>query len=237
MVAAQNRSQIQTGVAGTSYDGNGTGYSSLQTYGVSTQPLPEYSQLRENFSVPGSDAGRAKDPSQYITENDLPLSTGYYSTNDSYDINSERYVGWDPNGLGYGILMSDVTVTIVSNKCTELLAGVHPEGRPIIFPKESIVNVLDSVYQSHRPQVGDIHSRYIQANITQRNDVVEMINRAIKIITSQVRNEYEIAEQNSKLSRWTTVYGDFNQHGLRQYSQISQINHRGPNRHQIAMRY
>lgn len=209
----------------------------VATYGASTQPLPNYSQIRENFSVPGSDAGRPKDPSQYITESDLPLSTGYYSTNPCYDLNTARHVAWDPNGLGYGLLMSDITVTLVSNKCTELLAGVHPEGRSIIFPKKSIVNVLDSVYQSHTPQIGDIYSRYIQADITQRNDVVEMINRAIKIITSQVRNEYEIAEQNRKLTKWTTVYGDFNDHGLRQFSQISQINNRGPSRHQIAMRY
>jgi len=228
MVAARNSDQASLGEV-TQFSTESTGYSSMEQYG--TKPL------RENFSISGSDVSRAVNPSQYTTENQMPTSTGYYSPDPGVDVNSMRYAGWDPNSLGYGILMSDITVSLVSQKCTELLAGVHPEGRPIVFPPKSIANVLDSVYQSHTPQVGDIYSRYFQANITPRNDVAEMINRAIKIITSQVRNEYEIAEQNSKLSVWTTVYGDFNEHGLRRHSQITQINNRGPSRHQIAMRY
>ena len=227
MVASQNSAQIATGMV--SLDNITTpGYSSMETYGVKP--------LREDFSLSPSDVSVGP-PSQYMNMQDAPTSTGYYATTPEFDTNNMRYVGWDSNGLGYGILMSDITVSLVSQKCTELLAGVHPEGRPIVFPKQSIVNVLDGVYQSHTPRVGDIYSRDIQAETTQRNDVVEMINRAIKIITSQVRNEYEIAEQNSKLSVWTTVYGDFNEHGLRQHAPITQINNRGPSRHQISMRY
>jgi hypothetical protein len=227
MVAANNRNQLLHGETQLSQES--TGYSSMGVYG--TKPLVE------NFSITGGDTSRGSNPNQYMTESQIPLSTGYYSTDPAFDLNTRRYVGWDANSLGYGMLMSDITVELVSKKCTELLAGVHPEGRPIVFPKQSIINVLDSVYQSHTPRVGDIHSRYIQADTTQRNDVAEMINRAIKIITSQVRNEYEVAEQNSKLTIWTTVYGDFNEHGLRSHPQITQINNRGPNRHQISMRY
>lgn len=43
-----------------------------------------------------------------------------------------------------------------------------------------------------------------------------MIDQVIEIITSQVRTELGMEENNAKLTAWTTVLGTFNAHGLTQ---------------------
>ena len=50
--------------------------------------------------------------------------------------------------------------------------------------------------------------------------VQNMIDQVIEVITSDVSNNLEMEENNRKLSIWTTVYGDFNQSGLRQHAPI-----------------
>ena len=99
--------------------------------------------------------------------------------------------------------------------------GVHPENRPIIVPDSTIYNIMDSIYQGYRPPTGDIYGRYnIPSGTTTESYVQNMIDQVIEVIVSDVRNNYETIENNSKLSIWTTVLGEFNDNGLRSYPPI-----------------
>ena len=77
--------------------------------------------------------------------------------------------------------------------------------------------------------LGDIYSRYIISGIEEtRNDTRDIIDRAIEVIVSQIRTEKEVEENNKKLTIWTTLYGDFNAHGLRQTPPIKVRKHKKP---------
>jgi len=127
-----------------------------------------------------------------------------------------KYVGYRDNNPCIEKYYSNDNVRTISKKVTELLMGVHPENRPIIVPDSTIYNVLDSIYQNYRPPTGDIYGRYnIPSGTTTESYVQDMIDQVIEVIVSDVRNNYETTENNSKLSIWTTVLGEFNDNQLR----------------------
>jgi hypothetical protein len=149
-----------------------------------------------------------------------------------------KFIGWDNTvsaDVNFQFLWSPERLKVYQTKITQLLEGVSPDGRPIIVPLKTIGNVLYQCYESHRPQVGDIYSRFTQSENT-RDDVRDIVDRTINIIVSQIKNEYEVIDNNSKLSIWNTVYGDFNKHGLRQHPQIK-VRKRRPSTMQFHMRY
>ena len=51
-----------------------------------------------------------------------------------------------------------------------------------------------------------------------------MIDQVIEIIVSDVKTNYETELNNSKLSAWTTVLGDYNDNQLRSYPPIKVLN-------------
>ncbi|MBL4898481.1 MAG: hypothetical protein JKX76_02410 [Colwellia sp.] len=160
-----------------------------------------------------------------------------YTTSTLFDENHLRFIGWDPDNQATSAYFSDSMVSVISKQITEILMGVHPSGRPIEVPDTSISHVMSEVFNAHTPQVGDIHSRFIiEGGNDARNDITTMIDRTIEIITSQIRDSYEIEEQNSKLNIWTTVLGDFNEHGLRSHPKIK-LKERRPTSFQFHMRY
>jgi hypothetical protein len=117
------------------------------------------------------------------------------------------------------------TVNTISKKLTELLRGVDHLNRPIVIPNKSIVNIMDSVYQSFRPQTGDIFSRFTMPNGLNSDDYIQsLIDQTIEIIYSDVKNNMEMDQYNKKLSVWTTVLGDFNDNQLRSYPPIKVLN-------------
>lgn len=142
------------------------------------------------------------------------------------DSNYFRFVGYQENNACIEDYFSPNTIRNISHKITELLQGVDPKGRPIIVPNATITSIMSNVYQSFRPETGDIYSRYIIPKKTQANHVQNMINQVIEIITSQIRNEIGILENNAKLTAWTIVYGNFNKHGLTQTPQIKTLKRR-----------
>lgn len=156
------------------------------------------------------------------------------------DENYLKYVGWEysaENRKCYEELWSECNLDKMQKKITQLLQGVDPNGRNIIVTKENICHILSEVYSSHRPQVGDIYSRYIQSGIEgPRNDVRDIIDRAVQIIVSQVRNELGMIECNSKLTVWNSLLGDFNEQGLRAHPPIK-LNNRRSTRFQFNMNY
>ena len=115
------------------------------------------------------------------------------------------------------LLFAPETIKRISNRLTGLLRGVDPQGKKIIITDNVITNTLSGVFNSFRPEVGDIYSRYtIMNSELWRNDVENIIDRTITILYDYFRNEIEMEENNKKLTVWTTILGDFNKHGLRQ---------------------
>jgi hypothetical protein len=87
-----------------------------------------------------------------------------------------------------------------------------------------------------RPNVGDIHTRYIIPPIQTRNDIRDINNQTIGIIVSAIRDEMETTENNKRLTIWNTLYGDFNEAGLRQHP-IIKIRKRHPHYMAFNMNY
>ena len=153
------------------------------------------------------------------------------------DANYTRYVGYQETNDCIRRYYSPENVAMISKKVTELLQGVDPNNRPIIVPNKTICNIMDSVYYSFRPPTGDIYGRYnVPTGMGPEDYVQSMIDQTIEIITNTVRNEMMMEENNRKLTAWTTVYGDFNQHGLRAHPEIKILKKR-PTPFQFQMHY
>lgn len=159
---------------------------------------------------------------------------------DNIDNGYNKFIGWKTtisNNTAFNFLWDINRLKIYQQKITDLLQGVSPDGRPIIVPLETIGNVLYQCFESNRPQVGDIYSRYIQEDIEpNRDDVRDIVDRTINIIVSQIRNEYEMRKNNNKLTIWNSLYGDFNKEGLRAHPPIK-IRKRRSDRMQFNMNY
>lgn len=155
------------------------------------------------------------------------------------DLNQYRYVGWkgtSQNNPCYGAIFNQKNIRIMSRKITEFLQGVDERNRDIIVPDKNILYVLSSVYNTHRPTVGGIHSRFIIGCESERNDVQKIIDRSIEIIVSQVRSDLLTEQNNKKLTIWNSLLGNFNKEGLRQHAPIK-IRKRHPTYMQFHMRY
>lgn len=153
------------------------------------------------------------------------------------DDNYIKHVGYTESNDCIKKYFSVETVQTISQKVTQLTMGVNPDNRPIIVPSSTICSVMNDIYESYRPPVGDIYSRYIvPSGTTSESYVQNMIDQVIEVIVSDIRNSLGIEEHNSKLSIWTTVYGDFNQHQLRQHP-IIKIRNKRPAPFQFHLRY
>ena len=156
------------------------------------------------------------------------------------DENYHRHVGWKGGNDSVKQYFSKDTVRLISSKITDLLIGVDPDNRPIIVADKTIHNVMSEIYKNYRPPTGDLHSRYIippsSPSASTDNYIQSMIDQTIEVITSDVKTTMGIEENNKKLTIWTTVYGDFNRHGLQQTPQIK-IRNKHPAHFQFHMRY
>lgn len=149
-----------------------------------------------------------------------------------------KYAGWNAtqnDSPSYQMLWSDDRLLMYQKQISDLLEGVAD--RPIIVPVETIGSVLWQCYQSNTPRVGDIYSKdIIPTTAPYRNDTREIVDRAINIIVSQIRTEYEMIANNNKLTVWNSLYGDFNKEGLRAHPPIK-IRLKGPTRNMFNMNY
>ncbi len=119
------------------------------------------------------------------------------------------------------------TITKMSNDISNQLQGVDPQNRKIIVPDNTIFSVLSSTYQEYKPNVQDIFTRY---NILTGpvDDYAYIIYQTISYIVSDVKSNLITDEQNSKLTVWTTVLGEGNDHGLRAHDKIKLRNKKPP---------
>jgi len=152
------------------------------------------------------------------------------------DFNYLRYVGWNQDNECIKKFYSKPTIKLISKKVSELTKGVDPLNRTIIVPEYRICEVMDGVFQGYRPRVGDIFTRYIIPNNEQTNVLQSLIDQTIEIIVSNIKNNLGMEQENSKLSAWVQVYGDFNPHNLRQHS-IIKTRERKPATMQFHMNY
>ena len=162
-------------------------------------------------------------------------------TGEVNDDNYYRYVGWNTNGATYSScynkFFSPSTVQIISNKLTELLMGVDPQNRPIKVSDRVIYHMMGQIFESFRPPTGDIYGRYNVPNGMSSDSYVQsMIDQTIEVIYAGIRAEKNMEENNSKLTIWTTVLGDFNDHGLRDHPTIK-VQEKRPQPFQFHMRY
>lgn len=139
--------------------------------------------------------------------------------------NAEQYtrnVGFMTGNETFADLFSDKTLAWMSNEIATLLAGAGPDGRDIVVPRSTIAGVLNNVYTTYRPQVGDIYSRYNITQLEPRDDANHMIRNTIEIIVDQVRDEFQMAAHNKSLSIWDSVLlgNGISRKGLRQYAPI-----------------
>lgn len=147
------------------------------------------------------------------------------------NLNFTRNVLYDTKGAnssGVNYLFSQENIKEMSRKISSILEGVDPLNRKIIVPDETIISVLNSVYQNFTPNVGSIYGRYNMAplELDIDNSTNNIMYQTIEIIVSDVKNNIGMEEENSALSVWTTVLGDFNEHGLMQHPKIKLKNKR-----------
>jgi hypothetical protein len=147
------------------------------------------------------------------------------------DLNFVRNALYETTGTnsnGVNSLFSEENIKEMSRKISSSLEGVDPRNRKIIVPDETIINVLNTVYQNFKPNTGDIYGRYNSASLSSdiNNDSNNIIYQTIEIIVSDVKSNIGMEEANSSLSVWTTVLGDFNEHGLMQHPKIKLKNRR-----------
>lgn len=110
-----------------------------------------------------------------------------------------RYFAWSP-GEQFNSLMNDESILHMSKQITKGLAGVHPEGKNIIVPNDTIKSFADSVF----------------LNTTQSVDVMQQM--IINYIITTIKSEYEVIENNNKLDIWVTKY-DLNS-GMQKFNDI-----------------
>ncbi len=118
-----------------------------------------------------------------------------------------RYVGIQRNHYPVSFF-NRKTVNQISDEVTRLLHGVHPEGKNIIVPDETILSVMDSINQNNPRTSSD---RYAQMTVA--------------YITNYISNEFGVVSQNNKLNIDIIKYDDT--YGIRQYPQIK-LNRKRP---------
>lgn len=128
---------------------------------------------------------------------------GVDRTGSECDIKDDIFSFYNPlyNWFGdekYASLISAVNVNLISEKITQQLEGVHPEGKRIVVPDNTIRHVLSSkfkLFPSFEP--------------------TKIIDETVGHIVGFIRHEFQAIKTNQQYSIWTTVLGDDNEHGLR----------------------
>lgn len=149
---------------------------------------------------------------------------------------SVRHIGYTDTNDCIKSYFDPVTVKYISNKVTEYLSVVSE--RPVLVVDNTIIDVMNQVYESYRPKTGDIFSRYIipQEESTSDTYVQNMIEQTINIIVSDVKNNFQTDINNTQLSVWNTVLGDFNPHMIQQHGAIK-VRKRRPTPMMFNMNY
>jgi hypothetical protein len=161
------------------------------------------------------------------------MTNGLTQRNDNY----KRYVGWESTDCDCTAqLFSDENIKKIKEVLYEKLKCVRSDGRPIIVSDRVITHVMSQIYENFKPQLGDIYTIFTISAAEPRDDVKRLTDLVIETIFSNITSEIQMEESNKKLTIWTTVLGDFNEHGLRQHP-IIKTNARNINKMRFNMNY
>jgi hypothetical protein len=152
----------------------------------------------------------------------------------SYD--AMRYVGYEKDYNLNAFIFTEENVNTIQREVSRLLRGVDPQGRIIKVTRDVIIKSLDNITQGYNPETGAPYGRYMFDEDCRRNDAAAIVAQTINFIASAVKTDIEIQDANSKLTVWTTVLGDFNEHGLRSHSDIK-VRERRPDPMMFNMNY
>lgn len=142
-------------------------------------------------------------------------------------MNNHQYiahVGYRDTSLNIQALFSIETLLLISRAVTESLRDLHEAG--IIVPLDKISNILNALYEAYRPPSGDPMTMYNTVSNEEANAVNALINQTINVIVGQVRSQLIMEQNNSRLTKWSTVLGTHNEHGLRSHSALKLRNRR-----------
>jgi hypothetical protein len=166
--------------------------------------------------------------------NNVPIDRQYEEI-----LDPNQYVGWNTISEWNPLvrkLFSRKTVNIIKEKVSQYLIGVDPNGKTIIPADKVVVTAIFGVFRNYVPQTGDIYGKYLVVDQTLRDDYSYIVDQTISLLVQGIRSSVGMEEQNQKLTIWTTVLGDFNEHGLRQHPPIKLRNKR-PDPMMFNMKY
>lgn len=147
----------------------------------------------------------------YITNNVKSLTDSTNYANGSVNVNglyrNVVYTQFDnPN---YTSMFSDSSIAFMSDQITRRLEGIHPEGKHIVVPKETILSVADSYWNNNY------------------NNVPLIQEQVIMFIVNSIKTDYGITANNEKLSAWVQMYTMDT--GLKQFNGVKLNENRGIN--------
>lgn len=97
----------------------------------------------------------------------------------------------------YSNLLSEKIVRLCSTKITQLLEGVHPEGKEIIVPDNTIRHILSSKFK--------LFPSY---------DPPKIIDETVGHIVGFISNDFQAIKTNQQYSVWNTILGTDNEYGM-----------------------
>lgn len=135
----------------------------------------------------------------------------------------QKYVGWAQTNTTSGsqCLFEPETLENISKKISELLEGVHPNGKTIVVTHDVICNVLSTItINCAASRIGDIYTRYYIPQNEPGYFTPNIINRTIETIVSYIKAEMGMVQTNESLSIWNSILGGQNELGLLPHSKI-----------------
>jgi len=164
----------------------------------------------------------------------LPVDKAYQEVLDNVKyIGHNTQIGYDFLSL---MLFTKKTISLIREKVSEYLTGVDEYNRKIIPSDRVIVTALFGVKNVYVPKTGDIYGRFIVVDENLRNDYGSIVDQTISLLVRGISTDLGMIENNNKLSIWTTVLGDFNEHGLRSHPVIKTRDRR-PDPYLFNMKY
>ncbi len=129
-----------------------------------------------------------------------------YSYDGQYPYNRNyRYFGYS-GGDRYNELFSKSSIQFMSKMITNKLNGIHPQGKKIIVPDETIISVADSVFTT------------AFANADQMQKMI------VNFIVNKIKVEYDTLNYNNSLSVWVLKYDEDS--GMKKFDGIKLNNKR-----------
>lgn len=146
----------------------------------------------------------------------------------SENLSYNAYVGWKAStsgNIGLETLFSFENLSKIQKTLDIVLKNLHPKGKRIVVTIPQIANVVSNIYENSLPgQIGGIFSESVIPPAHPRNDIEEINQRTVQAIYNLLSTQFEVEENNKKLSIWNTVLGDFNENGLRAHAPIKTRN-------------